>query len=208
MLCLKVNAFFSILDITPAYLRATCPEAYKAKGLLKICALVDGKDFMTHTPRSNTVLTRASRSNKVEHSACRCISWSTPGGLMFEHTDLFLARKSETGLVQLWGPRLSKCPPGWDMLVDRGFAGTALFYPNLNAQRSPSFLDGRTNFSEAEVKADYEICRLRYVCEVAFARVTNETCLQDVIPACYFSSIDAINHWAHASANLFKPLQT
>ena len=197
----------SLLDITPAYLVHSYPHAYKEAGMDKVCALVDGKDFMTFTPRSNTILTRAAWSNKVEHSAVRVVSWTSPKGLHFEHTDLFLAKVSESTLVSLWGPRLLKCPSGWDMLVDRGFAGTATYYPNLNQQRSPSFLDGRVAFSADEVKADYEICKLRYTCEVAFARVTNEAALRDVIPYDYFPHLDYMNHWAHGAANLLKPLK-
>ena len=98
-------------------------------------------------------------------------------------------------------------PPGYKMLSDRGFYGTAHFYPNYNRQLTPSFLDGRDRFTNAEVQSDYEICKLRYTCEVAYARVTNEEALKDVIPYQYFPYFDAINHWAHAQANFRKPLQ-
>ena len=62
------------------------------------------------------------------------------------------------------------------------------------------------DITEAEVKRDYQICRLRYTCEVAFSRVTQEASLQDTIPYAFFSCIDSINHWAHAHANLYQPL--
>jgi hypothetical protein len=156
----------SMLDITPAHLRHACPDACEKEGMHKVCAQVDGKDFMTHADRSNTVITRASQSNKVEHTAGRCTSWSTAAGLMFEHADMHLGGVSEKKLVGLWGPRLKKCPAGWTTLVDRGFAGAATHYPNMNDQFSPSFLDGRENFTEAEVKRDYQTCRLRCTCEV------------------------------------------
>jgi hypothetical protein len=45
--------------------------------------------------------------------------------LSYEHTDLFLARVSEKALVELWGPRLQKCPAGWAMLSEVVF-GTLL----------------------------------------------------------------------------------
>ena len=102
-------------------------------------------------------------------------------GLSFEHTDLFLARVTERALVELWGPRLKKCPPGWAMLSDRGFWNTAWFYPNLNRQMMPKFLSGRKQFTAEEVSADRTICKLRYTCEVAFSRVTDTSGLQDVI---------------------------
>ena len=93
------------------------------------------------------------------------------------------------------------------MLSDRGFANTAHYYPNTNAQLTPAFFEGRDRFSAGEVKSDYEICRLRYTCEVAFARVTVEASLKDVIPYSYFPTLDSMNHWGHAQANLYKPLQ-
>lgn len=197
----------SILDITEEYLEFSYPTKYTEANLLKICALPDGKDFMIFTPRSNTVITRAAWSDKVAHSAVRCISWSTPTGLSFEHTDLFFARITEKRLVELWGPRLKKCPPGWRMLADRGFSGTAHYYPNFNLQLTPKFLAGRSQFTAAEVAGDYQLCKLRYTCEVAFSRVTTEASLQDVIPFSFFPILDAINHWGHANVNLMKPLQ-
>ena len=110
-----------ILHITAEYLGKTCPRQYKDEGLERCCAAPDSKDSMIYTTRKNTLFTRASYSNKVHHSAVRCILWSTPQGLSFEHTDLFLGRASEKKLVELWGPRLKKCPIGWYMLSDRGF---------------------------------------------------------------------------------------
>ena len=197
----------SILEVSEEYLKASLPADYTSSGLGNICALPDGKDFMIHTPRSNTVLTRASYSDKVHHSAVRCISWTTPGGLAFEHTNLFFARVTEKRLVELWGPRLKKCPAGWKMLSDRGFAGTAHYYPNFNAQLTPKFLSGRKQFSSDEVSGDYEICKLRYTCEVAFSRVTLEAGLRDVIPFGFFSVLDAMNHWGHANVNILAPLK-
>ena len=171
----------SILDITAEYLEATCPQQYKDEGLEKCCAVPDGKDFMIYTTRKYTLLTRASYSDKVHHSAIRCISWGTPMGLSFEHTDCFLGRVSEKKLVELWGPRLKKCPIGWYMLSDRGFFDTARFYPNMNHQKTPKFLSGREQFTEEEVSSDRRIYKLRYIYEVAFSRVTKTQGLQDVI---------------------------
>lgn len=127
-------------------------------------------------------------------------------GLSFEHTNLFLARVSEKALVELWGPRLKKCPRGWAMLSDRGFADTARFYPNMNHQKTPKFLAGRKQFSAAEVSADRTICKLRYTCEVAFARVTSTKGLKDVITDDFFPVLDAMNDWGHASVNIGAPL--
>ena len=152
------------------------------------------------------MFTRASYSDKVHASAVRCISWSTPHGLSFEHTDLFLGRVSEKKLVELWGPRLKKCPRGWYMLSDRGFFDTARYYPNMNHQKTPKFLSGRDQFTTDEISADRKICKLRYTCEVAFSRVTKTKGLRDVISNDFFSILDAMNHWAHATVNLDAPL--
>ena len=150
----------SILDIGPKYLEKRCPQQYKDEGLDKCCAVPDGKDFMIYTTWSNTLFTRASYSDKVHHSAVRCISWSTPEGLSFEHTKMFLARVSEKALVGLWGPCLKKCLRRWLMLSDRGFFDTARCYPNMNHQKTPKFLSGRDQFTEGEVSADRKICKL------------------------------------------------
>ena len=203
----------SILEINEDFLIATMPQKYKDAGLTNVALLPDGKDFMIHTPRANTLISRASYSDKVHHSAVRCISWSTAAGLSVEHTDLYLARCSEKKLVELWGPRLRKCPgatprfpKGWVMLSDRGFANTMNLYPNWNAQLTPTFLNGRLQFGAGEVSKDRDICKLRYTCEVAFARVVEEAGLRDVIPFHFFASLDAMNHWGHANVNLGAPL--
>ena len=77
-------------------------------------------------------------------------------GLSFEHTDLFFARVTEKRLVCLWGPRLKKCPTGWTMLADRGFANTAHYYPNVNTQLTPKFLKAQQSgqFSSEDVQSD------------------------------------------------------
>jgi len=138
----------SILDITPEYMDKTCPQQYTYEGLERCCAVLDGKDFMIYsTTRKNTLFSRASYSGKVHHSAVRCILWSTPMGLSFEHTDWFLGRVSEKKLVELWGPRLKKCPIRWFMLSDRGFFDTTIFYPTMNHQKTPKFLSGRDQFT-------------------------------------------------------------
>ena len=130
----------------------------------------------------------------------------TPSGLSFEHMDFFLARVTEKRLVELCPPGLKKCPQGWYMLSDRGFFDTARFYPNMNHQKTPKFLGGRKQFTEGEVSSDRRICKLRYTCEVAFSRVTKTRALRDVISNDFFQHLDSMNHWAHATINLNKPL--
>jgi hypothetical protein len=93
------------------------------------------------------------------------------------------------------------------MLSDRGFAGTARLYPNFNPQLTPRFLMGRKQFSADEVNNDRRICKLRYTCEVAFARVVMEQGLTDVIPFGLWGMLGAMNDWGHANVNLLAPLQ-
>lgn len=109
----EMGEFLSRIQLTEEFLTDTTPQSYGKVGLEKIAALSDGKDYMIEIPRSNPLLTRAAYSDKVHHSALRQISWSTPTGLNFEHTDLFLGRVSEKKLVELWGPRLQSAPAGW-----------------------------------------------------------------------------------------------
>jgi hypothetical protein len=106
----------SILDLTPTYLESLRSRSYSDQDMLLVCALPDGKDFRIDEQRSNTVLSRAARSYKVKHAAARCITWSTPSGLTFEHTNLFFARVSEKMLVKLWGPRMQKSPRNFAVL--------------------------------------------------------------------------------------------
>ena len=93
----------SILDLTEEFLEKTCPQAFKNEGLEKVCAIPDGKGFKIFTPRQNMLFSRACYLDKVYASAVRCISWCTPLGLSFEHTDLYLARPGEKTLLSNYG---------------------------------------------------------------------------------------------------------
>lgn len=202
----RCGEILSKFKLSAEYLNWSLPERYKTAVLTKICGVPDGKDFEIETPRTNTVLTRAAYSNKIHGSATRCITWSTPSGLTYDHTPMFLGRVSEKRLVELWGPRFDHCPPGWEMLADKGFAGTARFYANLSPQRTPHFLGKRSQFTSGEVQDDLVICRLRYTCEVIFSRVANDRCLQDRIRFEFFPLLDYALHWGHAHNNLMKQL--
>ena len=115
----------SLLDIDKDFLDATRPQQYKGdKGLKNCCAVPDGKDFKIFTSLKNTIFTRASYSDKVLASTLRCILWSIPHGLSFEHTRLFLARSSEKTLVGFLAKKLKKCPRGMFVLSDHSFFDT------------------------------------------------------------------------------------
>ena len=99
--------------------------------------------------------------------------------------------------------RLGKFPAGWAILADRGFANDATRYPNMNVQMTPSFLSGREQFTYSELSSDMVKCKLRYISETNFARVTDENLLTDVIPA--VRVLPFVKHcisWGHANANL------
>ena len=109
--------------------------------------------------------------------------------------------------------RLAKLPGCFKVLADRGFDGDTLSYPHFNVVITPEFLgkdeDGksRKQFTLAELERDRNICELRYTCEVVFSRVTTEKMLADVIPYEALAHIEHANCWAHAQANLRKPLK-
>ncbi len=86
---------------------------------------VDGKDFLKETDRSHSLLTKAGHSHKSSHDAFRGLAWSTPRGLIFEHTPLAFGKVEETALNSLWKPRLGKVPAGHEVLADRGFDSCA-----------------------------------------------------------------------------------
>jgi hypothetical protein len=204
----RIGRILSHLDIDDGYLAAEMPAEYLSQGLGKVGALVDGKDFMTETVRSNAAFTRACWSDKVQCSAARCITWTTPSGLCFEHTPLYAARATETSLVKLWSATLSKIPLGRVVLADRGFYRDAILYPNFNAQLTPHFLSGREQFSAGEIISDRRICQLRYTAETSFSRVTDTAGLQDVISRNFFTVLQDMCDWGHAHMNLCKPLKT
>ena len=109
--------------------------------------------------------------------------------------------------VQMIKSRLGKIHPGWMILADRGFKDDAYLYPNFNHHLTPHFIQGREQFESTELHTDRIICKLRYTCEVAFSRVTDERALRDVIFYPFFSIIDHIVDLGHANNNLKQPLQ-
>ena len=106
-----------------------------------------------HTTANGKIQSLQERAGRTKLMQAQFIAYP-PMVLSFEHTNLLLARVSEKALLELWGPRLKKCPVGWAMLSDRGFWNTARFYPNLNRQLTPKFLSGRKQFTAEEVSVD------------------------------------------------------
>ena len=72
---------------------------------------------------------------------------------------------------------------------------------------TPHFLAGRHQFTESEINLDAVFCSKRYTSEVYYTRVTDERSLYGVIRRELFAHVQSIVHWAHARANLYRPLQ-
>ena len=114
-----------------------------------------------------------------------------------DNNDMVFFEKIPTGL--------SKCPPGWVILADRGFAFDASRYPNLNRQVTPHFINKRDQFTKEELSTDLSVCKLRYNSETHFARVTDTSSLLDVVPFAYFPILQDILDWAEGKSNLCQP---
>ena len=202
----RKGKMLSLLPVCPQNFLDALPESFVEAGTPKATVQIDGTDVLKEEDRGHSLLTKAGRSNKSEHAAFRGLAWTTPRGLNVEHTPLCLGKAEETALNGWWKPRLSKMPPGREVLAGRGFETCARHYPNCNFHRCPTRLAGRKQFSESEVKSDYQIFRLRCTCEVVFARVKSEKGLKDVIPQHHFGEVQHFWDWARAGSNLCEPL--
>ena len=186
---------------------AEIPDVFMELGLGKVGAMPDGKDFATDTTRMNSAMSKAVYSDKIHHSGARCITWTTPAGLCFEHTIPFMTRASETSLVAEWRECLAKIPAGRTVLADRGFSKDAFLYPNFKIHLTP-FLARREQSTSTEVQEDRRKCEVRYTSETAFSRVTKTNGLRDSIPRSLFAIMDDMSDWGHAYINLCAPMQT
>lgn len=103
--------------------------------------------------------------------------------------------------------RLTKVPPGYSVLADRGFVFDSVKYPNLNSMVTPHFLGGREQFTKGEIEIDRGVCTLRYTSEAVFSHIFNEKTLKDSIPYGLFSILNDAWDCGHAIANLNQPLR-
>ena len=101
--------------------------------------------------------------------------------------------------------RLEKCPPGMVTLADRGFADCAVFYPYLNAVITPSFIDGRLQFSVEEIMGDRSKCESRYSSEAFFKRVWDSEFVTDKVPRHRFQYFQDLLKWSMGMANFSQP---
>ena len=178
------------------------PEWYKKLNLRKVAAVVDGKDFMCNTIRTNRTLNCAQASNKVNHSAFRVLTWSLPCGAIIQRTPAFFGRASEKAVMRAWGEANRLIfPAGYFILGDKGFDNTAGYYTNYNTTLHPSFLTS-AQFSRDEVNHNIEICKKRYTCEVCYSRVVQVKKLNGIFPRRCFHHFESIVGWAHGMANI------
>jgi hypothetical protein len=158
------------------------PEKCVKLGLRKVGAVLDGKDYLAETARSNRTVSVGQQSNKSHHAAFRNLTWSLPMGLVFEFTSPFLGRASEKSLVKLWGKhgRLTNLPKGYAVLLDKGFDKISGWLPNYNTVLHPAFLT-KGKFNPEQIRYNLSICQNRYTCEVVYARVAQIENLQGVL---------------------------
>jgi hypothetical protein len=178
------------------------PESYIKLDLKKIAGVIDGKDFLCQTVRTNKHLNCAQSSNKVNHSAFRVLTWSLPCGAVIERTPAFFGRASEKAILRAWGSlgRL-KFPKGWCILGDKGFDNTAGSYTNYNTTLHPSFLTNK-RFSRNQVNHNVRICAKRYTCEVVYSRVAMMKKLQGVLERESFHHFESLVGLGHGLANI------
>ena len=178
------------------------PEWYKILELNDIAAVIDGKDFMCETVRSDRYLNTAQASNKVNHSAFRLLTWSLPCGTVIQRTPGFFGRASEKAILRAWGNagRLV-LPVGTCILGDKGFDNTAGSYTNFNTTLHPSFLTDE-QFSRRQVNHNMLICKKRYSCEVVYSRVVTLKKFQGILKREHFKYFESLAGWAHGIANI------
>jgi len=178
------------------------PSSYIEVGLRKVAALVDGKDFLAETVRTDRTINCAQASSKMHASAFRILTWSLPCGAVIERTPAFLARASEKNLMRTWGAldRL-RFPVGYLILADKGFDNTAACYVNYNTVLHPSFLTNK-RFNRDQVNHNVRVCQKRYSCEVVYSRVTQVEKLAGIMKREWFHHCESLIGWAHGRANL------
>ena len=195
-----LSSFSDILDADAIDMLE--PEWYIKLNLRKIAGLVDGKDFMCETVRTDRYLNCAQASNKVNHSAFRLLTWSLPCGAVIIRTPAFFGRASEKAILRAWGNLgMLNLPPGYFVLGDKGFDNTAGSYTNYNTTLHPAFLTN-DQFSRDEVNHNIEICKKRYTCETVYARVTETSKLSGVVARESFPHFESLVGWAHGLANI------
>ena len=128
-----------------------------------------------------------------------------------------MGRCSEKKLLHAWGRklkenlqvkeprRLAKIPKGYVVVGDKGFSEVSEFYPNYNNSIHPHFINKRKQFPKEEVEQDFSLCRLRYVSEAHFSRLTRFDSISGTVRQEYKTHLQNIVWWASGMANLCQP---
>jgi hypothetical protein len=178
------------------------PEWYIKLGLRKIAAVVDGKDFLCETVRTDRTLNSAQSSNKVNHSAFRLLTWSLPCGAVVARTPACFGRASEKAILRAWGSLgMLAFAKGYCILGDKGFDNTACSYTNYNTTLHPAFLRS-PQFSRDQVNHNIRICQKRYSCETVYSRIAQLNKLNGVCAREHFHHFEDIVGWSHGLANI------
>ena len=74
-------------------IEASLPQEYVDAGYPDCGALVDRMVIPTEV-RVMPAVTRMGYNDKVDNNGCLVMSWTTPTGLCFEHTGLYMGRGS------------------------------------------------------------------------------------------------------------------
>ena len=90
-------------DNYKSYIDASLPQEYIDSGYPDCGALVDGMVIQTDTVQAVPAVTRMGYNDKVDNNGCLIMSWTTPTGLCFEHTGLYMGRVPEMRLIELYG---------------------------------------------------------------------------------------------------------
>ena len=114
----------------------------------------------------------------------------------------------EQRLLPIVWQRLAKIPGSISLLNDKGFAGTERYYPNLNRMKTPPVMRARKvkQYHQSELKPKADLCRLRYTCEVVFARVTEQDLFKDKIPYYNLKSLTYGIEWAYMHIKIYTDL--
>ena len=99
----KAGQYLSMLDIDEDYLTCERPIQYVKEGMLRTAVLLDGKDYLTDTLRTDKTHARTQQSHKSGAAAAREMCCSTPMGLTFLYTRLVGGRIEENDLVKILG---------------------------------------------------------------------------------------------------------
>ena len=100
----NVGEDLSCLDITADYLKKETPYLHEERGRTDL-VYVDGKDWSISSKTNSNTISKCTYGAKNETDSSRCLTYSTAGGINFEHTWMYGARAGECQLVDINGKK-------------------------------------------------------------------------------------------------------